>query len=373
MLEEAHRIARLGSWSYDPERDTIWWSKSLYDLFELEPGSDIGRFEIHLERTYVPESADRLAEAVERALREGVPYVVELETRHGPQYILARGEPRCDETGRVRELEGTVLDVTQLKMQEKALAEANARLERAVEDATEELRLTVEELASANRELEGFVHMASHDLQEPLRALRTYSQLLEEDLGPSVFGDAADDLRFIREASQRMQRMLDALLDLSDASRAELVPVWVSVDQLVDGILEDFRPSLRDSRAEVERCALPEVLGDFGLLERAYSNLISNALKFGGDPPRVAFTAEARADAWVLGVEDSGPGIDPAYVERAFLPFKRLGQDRGRPGSGMGLAICKRVVERHGGTIWIERGRLGGAHVRFSLPRRPAP
>jgi PAS domain S-box-containing protein len=372
QLEEAHRIARLGTWRWHVDEDRVEWSRTLYELFGLDADAELGPVETHMASTYQPADEERLAAAVARAVERGEPYELELETRFdppAPRWLVARGQPRVDETGRVVRLEGTALDVTRLKEQEKALAAANAELEAAVASATGELRETVSQLEVANQDLESFVHMASHDMQEPLRTLRNYSSLLVEDIEEELSPDARDDLRFIEEAAGRMQRMLGALLELSHTWRRTAERVPVDVDALVRGVLEDYEESKEASQASVRIEALPSVVSDPRLLERIFSNLVSNAFKFGGDPPEVRVFGREDASAWVFGVEDGGEGMDEGLVERAFQPFKRLPSRRKVPGTGMGLTICRKAVERLGGRIWVERGASGGAVFLFSVPR----
>lgn len=374
-VQDAHLMAGLGAWSYDPAADAVSASDGFYRLIGQQPGSALGGLSDHLQATYVAADAERLYVSVERALSTGEPFALEVERRAEDGlagFFLARGFPRRDDEQRIIGLEGTALDITQLKQQERQLAQSNQRLEEAVDGATSELRRTVEELEAANHDLENFVHMASHDMQEPLRALRTYAQLLREDVGEAALSeDAAADLRFIQEASARMHRMLDALVELSHTGQAELYWEPVDVRDLALGILDDFSETIEAVGAHVTEDDLPVVTADAALLERVYSNLVSNAIKFGGAPPTVHLSAEQDGEAWILGVMDNGPGVEDHLVQRAFLPFKRIGTRRGVPGTGMGLAICKRAIERLGGRMWIERGSHGGAHVRFTLP--PAP
>lgn len=371
QLLEAQRLARLGSWRYDAIEDRIEWSNSLYELMGLPLGVPLDGVEAHIRDLYVPEDAARLSAAVERALTEGEPYELEVEVNPGradAHCLMARGRPVRDENDRVVALEGTVLDISEQRAQTKALAQANQRLESAVEEATAELRKTVSDLEATNADLENFVHMASHDMQAPLRSLRTYSQLLEEDLGDELNESAAADLRFIREASARMRNMIEALVELSMTGRGEVDLRETTVGAVVKGALSDLEERIEDLGAEVTMDALPRLQADPSLLERIYANLLSNALKFGGRPPRIHLTSVEEPTAWVLGVHDHGDGVDPVLSERLFLPFKRSRKHAKVEGMGMGLAIAKRAVERMRGMIWVENDV--GAHFRFRIPKR---
>ena len=228
-----------------------------------------------------------------------------------------------------------------------------------------------EDLKATQHELEQFVYVASHDLQEPVRSLIAYSTLLREDLDEELPEDAATDLDYIAKAAHRMQTLITDLLAFSRAGRAAMKTETVSLDACVDESLEALRSHLEQSGARIERQALPRVVGDATLLTQLYQNLLSNALKFARDgQPVVELTAGQTGDVWTLGVRDNGIGLEPEYAEQIFEPFKRLHGITEYPGTGIGLAICRKSVERHGGRIWVESRPAQGAHFKFTLPNR---
>ena len=228
-----------------------------------------------------------------------------------------------------------------------------------------------EDLKATQHELEQFVYVASHDLQEPVRSLVAYSTLLREDLDEELPEDAATDLDYIAKAANRMQTLITDLLAFSRAGRAAMKTETVSLDECVDESLEALRSHLEQSGARIERQALPRVVGDATLLTQLYQNLLSNALKFARDgQPVVELTAGQTGDVWTLGVRDNGIGLEPEYAEQIFEPFKRLHGITEYPGTGIGLAICRKSVERHGGRIWVESRPAQGAHFKFTLPNR---
>ncbi len=232
---------------------------------------------------------------------------------------------------------------------------------------TGQLEETASQLARANRDLEEFTSVASHDLQEPLRKLLAFSELLRQDLGGDLPPDAERDLGFIQEGAARMRSLVEDLLALSRTGIAPMKPARVSVDACLDRALERLALRIEETGAEIARASLPEVRADATLLTEIFQNLIGNALQFsGGRPPRIRISAERRQAGWTLGVEDAGIGVAPEHREAIFESFRRL--DPAHPaGSGIGLAICRKAVERHGGRIWVvsEPGR--GAHFRFTL------
>lgn len=266
-------------------------------------------------------------------------------------YLLARTLRYAIERQRVR-IELQEARVTQLRQQE--------RLNR--------------ELAIRNKDLEEFAYVASHDLQEPLRKMISFSDLLRRDLGDAVNEKVDRDVGFIRDSAERMQRLVDDLLALSRASRSPKEREQLALDQCVDAALEALQVRIEERGAVVERDVLPEVWGDRTILTQLYQNLISNAVKFNDQkPPRIHITAIKKVDRWIFGVADNGIGINPEYASQVFRPFQRLHSSHEYEGSGIGLAICQKAVERHGGEIWIEPSPLGGSHFRFFLGERTLP
>jgi light-regulated signal transduction histidine kinase (bacteriophytochrome) len=254
------------------------------------------------------------------------------------------------------------------------LQRANAELEQRVADRTQELERRTQELERFNNELDQFTYVASHDLQEPVRNLVSYSTLLKEDLGDELSEDAIEDLFYITSAASRMQQLVQDLLALSRAGRAAVKAEPVDLNNCVNHALDALRIRIDEAEAEVFVTPLPTVLGDVTLLTQLYQNLLGNALKFVGDErPEIHLTVEREGDMWVLGVRDNGIGLAPAYAEQIFKPFKRLHGMSTYAGTGIGLSICQKAVERHDGRIWVESEPGQGAHFRFTLPSMTAP
>lgn len=247
--------------------------------------------------------------------------------------------------------------ITERKRAEARLAKQTRRLE-----------LANEELKRKNTELDQFTYIASHDLQEPLRKVTAFSGMLRQDLEKGLPERADQDLGFILDAAKRMQKLVQDLLALSRSGRVALKWETISLNQCVDQALETLAMSIRESRAEIVRDGLPEVWGDRTTLTQLYQNLLSNALKFTGDePPVIRLTAERIDGQLILGVRDNGIGVEPKYAEQIFAPFKRLHGRGEYEGTGIGLAICAKTVERHGGGIWVEAKTGKGAHFKFTL------
>ena len=229
------------------------------------------------------------------------------------------------------------------------------------------LKQNLEDLSRSNRQLEEFAYVASHDLQEPLRKIQVFCQMLEKDMGTSLPATAHKDLAFITDGASRMQQMVTDLLAFSCLGRGAVNFVPISLERVVDQALANLAVSIVEKQAHIERDALPEITGDFSLLVALYQNLIGNALKYNENRPVIRLTAAKEDGRWVFGVQDNGIGINPAYAEQIFAPFKRL-HGKGRyPGTGLGLAICRKVIEVHEGAIWIDSRERQGAHFRFNL------
>ena len=226
-----------------------------------------------------------------------------------------------------------------------------------------------EELARSNAELEQFAYVASHDLQEPLRMVSSYVQLLARRYQGRLDRDAEEFIGFAADGAARMQQMIVDLLALSRLGTHGQQFAAVPCDGALDQALTNLQTAIQESKAKIRRDPLPTVMADHAQLVQLFQNLIGNALKFRGKrAPRVHISAELHAEAWVFSVRDNGIGIDPAYAERVFVLFQRLHGRSEYAGTGIGLAICKKTVGQHGGRIWVESQLNKGSTFYFSLP-----
>jgi len=226
------------------------------------------------------------------------------------------------------------------------------------------------ELERSNAELEQFAYVASHDLQEPLRMVASYAQLLERRYGERLDEDAKEFIHYMVDGATRLQALINDLLAYSRVGSRGKPFAPTDLTAVVRRALDNLHGAIDDSGAVVQFERLPHVSGDASQLVQVFQNLIANAIKFRGDaPPRVEIGCRETPQEWVLSVRDHGIGIDPRYAERVFLLFQRLHTQREYPGTGIGLAICRKIIERHGGRIWVEPGDGGGANFLFTLPR----
>jgi len=256
-------------------------------------------------------------------------------------------------------ISASIRDITEVRYAQRELARKRDALEAANQD-----------LARSNSELEQFASVASHDLQEPLRKLVSFAELLRSDLGGELSDRAAQDLEFITDAARRMRTLVRDLLTLSRTGTSEMKVRTVSLEDCVDRALETLDLRVTETHAVITRDPLPDVSGDTTLLEELFQNLLSNALKFvaPGATPRIHVSAEQGPDGtWVIGVRDEGIGIEPERAHEIFRPFRRLHSTDKYPGTGIGLAIARKAVDRHGGRLWVETAKGSGSHFRFTL------
>ena len=231
------------------------------------------------------------------------------------------------------------------------------------------LQLHMKELERSNADLEQFAYVASHDLQEPLRMIASFTQLLAKRYKGKLDSDADEFIAYIVDGSTRMHRLINDLLAYARLSSraAEFVPT--DCEAVFADAVSNLGSAMEENGATVTHDPLPTVMADKDQLSRLFQNLLSNAIKFrAADPPVVHVSARRSGNEWLFSVRDNGIGIDPEQFERVFLVFQRLHGKSEYSGTGVGLAICRKIVERHGGKIWIESHAGKGSTFYFTLP-----
>ncbi len=272
---------------------------------------------------------------------------------------------------------------------EADLAEHHLHTEALVEQRTAELRNVNEslkreieqrellslDLIRSNNDLEQFAYVASHDLKEPLRAVSGFVELLSRRLNGQLDAKSTEYIGYVLDGAMRMQSLINGLLEYSRISTRNSAPASVGVGESLDRTMLNLRESIQEAGAVITHGEMPIVKMDALQLEQLFQNLIGNAIKFraNGVAPQITVTAERTADSWQFAVRDNGIGIDRQYSERVFIIFQRLHTRTEYPGTGIGLALCKKIVERNGGKIWVESKPGEGSAFFFTIPDKVEP
>ena len=280
-----------------------------------------------------------------------------------PQYLLCFSE-----------------DITERKQAENALRQLNQELENRVEKRTAEIKSANEqlqqlnlELLHSNHELEQFAYIASHDLQEPLRMVTSFTQLLAQRYSDKLDADANQIINFAVDGATRMQALIDDLLTYSRVGRKGKTFEPTDCEAVLKKALSNVRLLVEESGANISRepCPLPTIMADRAQIVQLLQNLLSNAIKYRNQhTPEIQIKAELHNEQWLFAVRDNGIGIDPKHFDRIFTIFQRLHTRNEYPGTGIGLAICQKIIERHSGKIWVESELGQGSTFYFTIPVR---
>lgn len=236
--------------------------------------------------------------------------------------------------------------------------------------ARAELKDTVKELEESNERLKRFAYIASHDLQEPLRMVSSYLQLLENRHADDLDADAQEYVEYAVDGADRMREMVEGLLNYSRVDMEDTEYEPVDINETLNNVIADLELQIKENDATVEIDELPTVVGDANLLTQVFNNLISNALKYNGDEsPHIEIGADRHCNRYVFSVSDNGIGINPVYADQIFEVFNRLHSHDEYPGTGIGLALCRKIIQHHGGDIWVDSEPGVGTTFYFSLPR----
>ena len=288
------------------------------------------------------------------------------------KWILDRGKViERDPAGKPLRVIGTHADITDRKQAEEALRQLNEALETKVQERTTELEQRARELERSNAELQQFAYVASHDLQEPLRTISSYTELIAEEYHDRLDEEANEYIDFIVDGAARMQQLIKDLLAFSRVGTRGKAFSPISCETVIQKVLVNLKLAIEERHAAVTYDALPVVVADQSQMHQLLQNLISNALKFRSqEPPHIHISATLLQDKWEFCVRDNGIGIDSEYFEQIFEIFQRLHSRRHYDGTGIGLAICRKIVQRHGGRIWVDSSPGKGASFYFTLPNR---
>jgi len=364
-LNEALRLAGIGSWELDLCRNRIFWSPEVFSIFDIDREKFGASYEAFLNACH-PDDRAAVNQAYKQSLKTGTPYSID------HRIVLPDGRirfvhERCrtyygDEGKPVRSI-GTVLDITEKRLAEEELEKYRSHLELLVEERTAALK-------ASNEELERFAYIASHDLQEPLRMVTSYLQLLEKRFKHLVDPDAAEFMNFAVDGAKRMKTLINDLLAYSRIGTKKKNFEPVDTVALVDEVLENLEISIAENKAVFIREPLPTVIADRSQLLQLFQNIIGNAVKFHAEKtPEIRIRSETDDAFFRFYIQDNGIGIDPQYFAMIFQVFQRLHGRNEYPGNGIGLSICRKIVERHGGTIGVESEPGRGTTFIFTISR----
>jgi PAS domain S-box-containing protein len=351
MMVDAQGVAHLGMWEWDITQPHATWSPELYRIYGLDPDTYVPSYENYLAMVH-PDDRQRVMEATDAVFHHLKPY------SHDERIYRANGElrylhtwafPVLDESGKLLRLTGVCQDITDRKLAENSVAEHAAQL------------------ARMNADLEQFARIAAHDLQEPLRAVASFVQLLEDRYRDRLDAEANETIGFVVQGVHRMKAVISDLLEYSQL-RVQADPLQkVELAEAVAQVQAGLAALLADNAATLHHTPLPAISGDPRRIRQLLSHLVINALRFrSAQPPRIEISAKRNGGRVEVTVRDNGIGIAPAHLERIFVIFQRLNPDL--PGTGAGLAICKKIVELHGGRIWAESQPGQGTAIHFTLP-----
>ena len=270
-------------------------------------------------------------------------------------WVRCRGLVIRDAWGKPIRMLGAHTDVTELKNAEKALAK------------------NVADLAHSNKALEQFAYVASHDLKEPLRMVTSYVEILSRALADRLSEKERKYMAYALDGATRMHTLIHDLLAFSRLNSAPLTRDTFPLNEVLADCLHDLQAAISDENAEVTCDNLPIIVADKIKLHQLFQNLINNGVKFHGDaPPRIHVGVRDQRRMWEFSVRDNGIGMEMEFTERIFMIFQRLHTRTDYPGTGIGLAICKEIVERHGGKIWVTSAIGKGTTFSFTLPKSTA-
>ena len=302
-----------------------------------------------------------------KVLETGQPHQWEVKAPDG-SIIEAYDFPFTDVDGTPLILEMDV-DVTEQRQTQNALKKINETLEEQVKERTQELSKSNIELKRSNKELKQFAYISSHDLQEPLRMVTSFTQLLERRYKGQLDNEADDYIEFIVEGAHRMKYLIDDLLAFSRLNTQAKELESVELENVIDDVLSNLSVTIKENKACITYDPLPTVNADKTQMMQVFQNLVANAIKFqGSNPPKIHISAHKDEKEWKFAVTDNGIGIDPEYQKQIFEVFKRLHTREEYPGSGIGLSVSQKIIRRHGGNIWVESELGKGSTFYFTIP-----
>ncbi len=353
-LNIALENGNIGTWEWNLKTNEIIWDERTEKMFGLLPGTFEGTytaFESYIHEEDIP----HVRKALDDTIASGQPFETIYRTRPNngvSNYISAKALLNYDNHGKPLSMAGVFFDVTDMKKgAEQVLIKLN------------------EELLRSNTDLQQFAYVASHDLQEPLRMVSSFTQLLKQRYQDKLGNDGNDYIRFAVEGSKRMYDLLNGLLTYSRIQTRGKDFEKVDLNEVLDKVKENLSLMIEETKAVINSKNLPVIFADESQMIQLIQNLIENGLKFRREAPDITISSILKNEDYIFSVKDKGIGIEPQYFERIFKIFQRLHRIEEYEGTGIGLAICRRIVERHGGRIWVESKYGSWTTFYFTIPQ----
>ncbi len=354
-LDIALENGEIGTWEWELGSGNLRWDERMEKMFGQHPGKYDYTYE-EFEKVVHEEDLQHVREAISQALRDDKPFntIYRIKFKNdGVSYISAKALIEKDKHGNPVKMSGVCFDITEMKRgAEKALFKLN------------------ENLLRSNKELEQFAYVASHDLQEPLRMVSSFTQLLAQRYKDKLDTDALEFIQYAVDGAARMQTLINDLLDYSRIETRGKKFKIVDMHDVLGQVINNLSLLIQEKNALVTNGELPDVVADEGQMIQLMQNLIVNAIKFCEASPRVHISASDHKDYYLFSVKDNGIGIERQYFTKIFQIFQRLHPREDFGGTGIGLAICKRIIERHGGKIWVESKPREGSVFYFTIIKR---
>lgn len=352
-LNLALENGQIGIWEWDIRNNTVIWDKRTEKMFGYKPGTFDGTYE-SFEASVHEEDLAHLRNALNNSLRthKALETVFRIKIKNGKhRFISTKALINMNSKGDPASMSGICFDITGMKQ--------------GVEEAL--LRLN-EELLRSNTDLQQFAYVASHDLQEPLRMVSSFTQLLQLKYSDKIDDDGREFIHYAVEGSKRMYELLNGLLAYSRVQSRGTEFAKVDMNRVVEKVMDNLSLKISETETKIISQRLPEVFADENQMIQLIQNLFENSIKFRRQKPEITVSSETRDDHYIFRITDNGIGIESQYFERIFRIFQRLHRTDEYTGTGIGLAICKRIVGRHMGTIWTESEPGKGSTFSFSIP-----
>jgi PAS domain S-box-containing protein len=362
--EMVAKATRESVYDWDIVNNELEWSEAFYELYNYKRVGRENSLSQWLENIH-KEDREYVENALNASLKSG-------DTKWESEYklvkpdrktafILERGFIIRDEAGKAVRMIGSLQDITELKQNERALEELNHKLKK-----------HARELATSNAELEQFAYIASHDLQEPLRMVTSFLSQLQKKYDSQLDDRARQYIHFATDGAVRMRQILLDLLEYSRAGRLQYAREEIDLNEMLQNILQLHETSIKESGAKIIFKDLPFIKAAVTPLQRVLSNLINNAIKYSRKEvsPVIEIFVEDKLSAWEFIVKDNGIGINERYYDKIFILFQRLHSREEFSGTGIGLAICKKIIENHGGKIWLESQEEKGSIFHFTINKQ---